>query len=170
MTHEQMSNCPFCEGPVVLVQSRQEFPYGDRGSEVTLSAVVPVLECPHCGIEFDAEGADRARHEAVCMHLRRLAPRQIKEIRVKRGWTQEELAARGTFGIASVKRWERGYVIQDASSDLLLRVLADKQGAALIEKISGSIDQQGGIMPTLAFKEVDAGDACLAERERLWAF
>jgi transcriptional regulator with XRE-family HTH domain len=51
----------------------------------------------------------------------RLTPQEIKAIRKAGGLTQAEFAKRLKVGIASIKRWELGLVIQNESADESIR-------------------------------------------------
>lgn len=119
--------CVFC-GAEAAVHSReaQTFGYVDKGREVELTALIPVLTCSSCNESYAAEGAEEAHNNAVCEHLGRLTPAQIKTLRKERGLTQAELANLLDAGIASIKRWESGTVIQNASMDRQLRSVLEK--------------------------------------------
>ncbi|MFM8818448.1 MAG: type II TA system antitoxin MqsA family protein, partial [Phycisphaerales bacterium] len=102
---------------------RVEVPYTDRSRmpAVTL-ARVPHGECLSCGLQFRTWEATVAQHAAVCAARGVVSPEQIVRARKKLGMTQEQLAAASGFGIASIRRWETGATVQNASSDRLLRV------------------------------------------------
>lgn len=102
---------------------RQEFAYRDGAHEVILHADIPVMQCEACGESFTAEGAEEAQHAAVCHYLGRLAPAEIRALRERLGLSQARLAERTQIGIASIKRWEAGSHIQNASLDRQLRAL-----------------------------------------------
>lgn len=121
---ENKSECALCGSHTAMLTSRkQQFAYRDGDNEVLLVADVPVWSCAACGEEYTAEGAEEAQHEAVCNYLGRLTPSSIKELRSKLGMTQAELAETTGIGIASIKRWEGGNTIQNASLDAQLRAL-----------------------------------------------
>ena len=101
----------------------QEFQYGSGEDVVTLKAVVPVWQCADCDMAYTDEAGEALRHEAVCNHLGRLAPREIVALRKARGFSQEQFAALTDIGIASIKRWELGNQIQNGSLDKFLRLL-----------------------------------------------
>ena len=86
-------------------RTRTQVPYRDRaGAAHTATAVVRVATCNTCG--FAARPADSvlAEHAAVCRHSGLLAPADIVAARNRLGLTQQELATRSGFGIASIKR------------------------------------------------------------------
>jgi putative zinc finger/helix-turn-helix YgiT family protein len=115
--------CAQCGGPVRVEEKIQRFKYGQGEDAVELSARVPVLICDACEERYTDGRAEDARHEAVCAYLGRLTPSQIKTHRARLHLTQERLAEISGHGIASIKRWELGTQIQNASADRLLRLL-----------------------------------------------
>lgn len=119
--------CPCCDTPNARIElSKQQFAYAGKEGEVLLIADVPVLYCPSCQMSFVTADGEQAQHEAVCRHLGRLTPREIKEIRKSLNLSQNDLAARSKIGVASIKRWESGSHIQSAAMDKLLRSLSQK--------------------------------------------
>lgn len=117
--------CEFCGGRAETRQEKVSFKYGAGDDEAVLSVVVPVVHCSDCGESYMGEEAEILRHEAVCKHLGRLTPAQVKAIRDQYELTQEEFAEISGFGVASIKRWEGGNQIQNVSADRLLVLLAD---------------------------------------------
>lgn len=101
----------------------QQFAWADGAQEILLQAEVPVWHCAACGDTYLAEGGEEAQHEAVCRHLGRLTPEDIRQLRGRHGLSQAALAERTGIGIASIKRWERGLIIQNASLDARLRLV-----------------------------------------------
>jgi putative zinc finger/helix-turn-helix YgiT family protein len=119
--------CALCESDAAtLERKKQQFAYRDGAKEVLLIAEVPVWSCAACGEEYTGEGAEEAQHEAVCNYLGRLTPADIKALRQRHDLSQAELAQKTGIGIASIKRWEGGTVIQNASLDAQLRALDTK--------------------------------------------
>ncbi|WP_340108453.1 type II TA system antitoxin MqsA family protein [Pikeienuella sp. HZG-20] len=112
----------------------QQFIYADSRRDVLLTADVPVEYCRACGEVLLGEEGEIARHEAVCNYLGRLSPSEIKAIRRGLQLTQKALAAKINAGLASVKRWETGAVVQNASMDSLLRRVANNTGRQEAEK------------------------------------
>jgi putative zinc finger/helix-turn-helix YgiT family protein len=103
----------------------EKFLYGTGDRQIELEAEVTAWTCPVCGFEVSGADAEDKRHEAVCKHLGVLCPAQIRAIRRRRGLSQAEFARFARVGEASVKRWESGALVQNASTDLLLRLLDD---------------------------------------------
>ncbi len=108
----------------------QEFVYRDGGREVVLHAKIPVIHCEACDETYTAAGAEEAQHEAVCAYLGRLAPAQIRALRERLNLSQARLAELTQIGIASIKRWESGSCIQNASLDARLRALDLEEAGA----------------------------------------
>lgn len=102
---------------------RQVFQYGNGDNAVELTAEVPVFTCKNCAYQFASAEADDARHEAVCRHLGVLPPREIISIREYAGLSQAQFAKCSRIGIASLKRWETGVVIQNAANDELIYLM-----------------------------------------------
>lgn len=117
-----VETCELC-GEAAAVQSleTQQFAYLDGQEEVLLTAVLPVVACAACGEAYLGTDAEMIQHEAVCHYLGRLTPSEIRALRDRHGLTQAKLAERTGIGIASIKRWENGTVIQNASLDARLR-------------------------------------------------
>lgn len=99
------------------------FEYRSGNQLETLTAHVPVMECSECEEAYFGDGAEEIKHEAVCDFLGRLTPRAIVEIRENLGMSQAQLAAHTDIGVASIKRWETGLVVQGAALDRQLRNL-----------------------------------------------
>jgi putative zinc finger/helix-turn-helix YgiT family protein len=118
--------CPDCgEHAVSETQVEQPFPYGDGDNQVLLRAVVPVLTCNSCGEQFADARAEILRHEAVCRHLGRMTPRELRDLRDGYGLSQEQWADLTGLGAASVKRWETGANIQNEAYDRFMWLLLD---------------------------------------------
>ena len=120
----QTQQCLVCEdGIATLGFEAQRFHYGPVANGVELSAMVPVWTCAACDEQYLGEDAEDIKHEAVCVYLGRLAPREIKSLRVSFGMLQEAFAQLTGYGSASIKRWESGTQIQSESVDKHLRLL-----------------------------------------------
>src|SRR5262245_14723151 len=118
--------CVSCDSPAVrLSQEEQVFPYGEGKDQVMLRAVVPVWTCLSCNEQFTDGDAEEIRHEAICRHLNRMTPKELRELRAGYGESQEQWAKRTRVGLASIKRWETGSTIQNESTDIYLWLLRD---------------------------------------------
>lgn len=102
-----------------------EFTYGPPASQVTLRAQVPVWQCSACDLEYTDSAGEMAKHEAICRHLDRAAPKEVAAVRAMLGVTQGVLAEKLGVGIASVKRWEAGTVVPNRSATVALRSLRE---------------------------------------------
>jgi putative zinc finger/helix-turn-helix YgiT family protein len=122
--------CDACGEHAVRMSLKDDrFVYGTGDEASELVALVPVWTCDRCGYAYTDGDAEDLRHEAVCSHLGVLSPAQIRAIREKYGMTQGEFAKATGFGLASVKRWETGALIQNHSADRLLRLLGTDRAA-----------------------------------------
>lgn len=113
---------------------RQGFQYGNGESAVELTAEVPVYKCLSCGYEFAGPEAEDARHEAVCRHLGVLTPQEILAIRDQNGLTRAQFAQCTRIGIASLKRWEAGMLVQNAANDELIYLMAFPDNVVRLQK------------------------------------
>jgi DNA-binding transcriptional regulator YiaG len=120
-TAESCFNCGSSD--VERAWRRQVFQYGDGESAVELTAEVPVYTCTSCGYKFAGPEAEDARHEAVCRHLGVLTPREIVAIRDHTGLSRTQFAERTRIGLASLKRWEAGILVQNAANDELMYLM-----------------------------------------------
>lgn len=126
MPNSQPRVCDACEvGRMQKTMERQLFKYGLGDNAVQLSALIPVWKCDKCDHGYTDEEAEDLRHAAVCQHIGVLSPRELCKLRKDRGLSQEDLAELTGFGLASIKRWETGAVIQNTSADRFLRLLQD---------------------------------------------
>jgi putative zinc finger/helix-turn-helix YgiT family protein len=131
--------CPSCgEGGAVTRYEAETFPYGSGADQVTLTAMVPVIHCDACGGDFTDGAAEDIRHAEICRHLGRLSPSEIKNIRLQYGLSQSEWAQRTKLGIASVKRWESGNLIQNEAMDCYLRLLTNPLNLARVALVNSA--------------------------------
>lgn len=131
--------CEFCDGTgIVRNIESQTFQYGSGSESADITVKVPVYYCRDCDLAFSGDEAEEIRHDAVCEHLGRLTPRCIREIREINGLTQAQLAEITGFGVASVKRWETGNIIQNLSADRFLRLLGVSSNIALLRALDRS--------------------------------
>jgi putative zinc finger/helix-turn-helix YgiT family protein len=137
LPNSERRRCSCCESENVQVSFETElFNYKtENGEVVPLSVHVPVWTCPSCGEQYTDERAEDIRHEAVCRHLGRLTPSEIKELREIYNLSQNQWAEISGIGIASVKRWETGSLIQGAAMDRYLRLLRDRRNVATLQKM-----------------------------------
>ena len=118
----EMQTCIVCEsGNATRSLQIQEFEYGTGKSAALLHARVPVWTCADCGLQYVDHDGEIAQHAAVCRHLGRLAPGEIKAIRMSAQLSQAAFATAIGAGKASVVRWESGRLIQNRSMDHAIR-------------------------------------------------
>lgn len=123
-THGQTTSCFNCGSTSISkVWKNQRFQYGNGESAVELNADMPVHSCEECGSEFAGAEAEELRHEAVCRHLGVLAPREIVAIRESIGMSRGQFAECTGIGIASLKRWETGNLVQNLANDELMYLM-----------------------------------------------
>jgi putative zinc finger/helix-turn-helix YgiT family protein len=78
-------------------------------------------ECNTCGEKIFDDDAMRQISDARYEALGLLTPSELKEIRKKLGYTQEQMAAFLGIGNKTYCRWENGTSIQTKSMDTLIR-------------------------------------------------
>lgn len=102
------------------------FEYGADDQTLTVTAhQVPVRVCANCGESYSGPEAARVEHEAICQALGLMTPAEIKSLRERLGWSQQDLADLTGLGIATVSRWERGRLMQNRSNNKVLLALRD---------------------------------------------
>ena len=118
-------SCPSCgHDAVQTTPTVHKFPYRHGDQIVELCATVPLRRCLECGIEFLDSEAETIQHEAVCRHLGVMTPDEVQAVRRKSGSPSRSEFARITrLGEATIGRWERGELIQNAANDQLLYLL-----------------------------------------------
>jgi putative zinc finger/helix-turn-helix YgiT family protein len=134
------TTCPSCgHDAVETIQVEHKFPYGDGDQAVTLSAIVPLRRCRECGFEFLDSAAEERKHEAVCRHLGVMTPAEVRSIRNVAGkLSRGEFARVSRLGEATIGRWERGELIQNAANDQLLYLLTFPENLVrLRERVRG---------------------------------
>ncbi len=119
--------CPECEGGRLVPFTRDEELDYDLGDETikVLAREVPVERCDSCGMIASGPAAAKVRHEALCRAAGLLTPSEIKGLRDKFGWSQQDLADLTDFGIATVSRWERGRLLPNRSNNKVVQAIRD---------------------------------------------
>ncbi len=129
------TECPSCTGRHVASSwADEEFTFGADEAQAQLHARILIYNCPDCGFSYTTDQAEVARHEAVCRHLQLLMPREILAIREGYGLTRSDFAAITRIGAASLQRWEKGQLLQNAANDSLLFLLRNPQNLAALER------------------------------------
>lgn len=132
------SACPECGGAVRSEIYNQTFPYGTGDDFVELTAAVALRVCGACGFEFYDESAEVIRHEVVCQHLGVLTPKAIRTIREGYRLSRQQFARLTKLGEATIARWERGELIQNAANDRYLRLVALPSNFAILNNLATS--------------------------------
>jgi putative zinc finger/helix-turn-helix YgiT family protein len=130
--------CPQCGGNKLSTAVKAEqFIHGRDAAAVEISARVPVKTCGGCGFEFTDHAAEEIRHEAVCRHFSVMTPKQIRALRNRYNYSCEKFAELTGLGVASLRRWESGSLIQTMANDSYLRLLADPACMTQLVKMRG---------------------------------
>ena len=121
----QDKSCPSCGcGSVETVEIERALRYGEGSQAVSLPVTVPLRRCRTCGFEFLDVEAEERQHEAVCRYLGVMTPSEVLSVRKMAGnLTRCEFARITRLGEATIGRWERGELIQNAANDQLLFLL-----------------------------------------------
>ena len=118
--------CPDCGhgGEGALVRKRVTHRWQEGVHEKRqYSAELDVVACTKCGAEVIDEYARLQQHEVWCNDNGLLGPQAIRDLREGLKLSQEDFAKLLRLGPASVRRWERGVTVQNASLDSLMRLL-----------------------------------------------
>lgn len=122
------SECPECDRQTVTTTlTPHTFTYGRGADAVQITAILPVRTCTHCGFQYLDKEGQRAQHDAVCRHLGVLTPSQIRAMREYHRLSPAEFARLTRLGTATIARWERGALIQNAANDLYLRLVGEEK-------------------------------------------
>lgn len=138
---DEKLSCPECGSERITTEEiDHRFPYGQEEAAIELSARIPVRRCEECGDEFLDYKAQDLMHEAVCRHLHVMTPSEVVAIRKKhRGLSRAEFARVTRLGEATIGRWERGQLIQNAAYDQFLYLLTFPENfARLLKRIENA--------------------------------
>lgn len=124
----QTETCYVCGGDALPVQAPRRVKAGRRKVEITDH----FMQCRACGEEYylpgQMEESQRRASMAIASKRAALTPSQIRDIRLSLGITQAEGERLVGAGPKTWVRWERGTVVPNALTDLLLRMLRDVPG------------------------------------------
>ena len=127
--------CPNCGRKDIRTTTTDDtFTYGTGPDAVKLTINVPLRTCHDCKFQFLDIVAEDAQHEAICQHLGVLTPAQIQELRRRHQLSRAGFAQITKLGEASLARWERGELIQNAAYDQLLYLLTFEDN---LERLKG---------------------------------
>jgi putative zinc finger/helix-turn-helix YgiT family protein len=140
-----LRECPDCDSTDSRLEyAQQSFRYGRGDEAVDLTCEVPVYTCNKCGYQWTRSEAEDLRQIAVCQHLGRLTPNEVRGVRERFGLSQAEFSRITGFGEASLSRWETGAQVQSASNDRLLRLIqADPRTLHRLTLIAEANDHRG---------------------------
>lgn len=142
-------HCPICDAPGQRVSERRELKLGRRSAEVEHE----LYRCPQCGEAwYTPDQMDRAQALAAD-EIRRaeglLAPEEIRGIREALDLSQADFERLLGFGPKTVGRWERGTVIANSSSDLLMRVVGSFPEVVRLLALKSGVELPESLEPTL---------------------
>ena len=121
MTPDFCLACDATDGPFPVVMKPQEQHY--RGETFWVPA--PMHMCPHCGYEMPAKdyltAVCKGTNHAFRQKHGLLTSAEIVERRKAMKKSQRQFADFVGVSVASLKRWETGFLVQDKASDELVR-------------------------------------------------
>lgn len=124
-TNGESFQCPDCESfEVRTTWKEHSFRYGLEDNACDIVASLPFRSCPNCHLEFLDHVGEQLMHDAVCKHLGLLTPNEILRLRESQGFSRQQFADLTKLGEATIERWERGALIQNATNDQLLYLLS----------------------------------------------
>jgi len=134
----EVRDCPNCGAHAIHVAvESHRFMYGAE-KPVELVASYPVWTCASCGFNYKDGRAEEIEHVTVCRHLGLLTPQEIRDFRKRHGLSRLDLVRLTRLGEASLKRYETGAVLQNASIDRFLRLIDDPEVMKKLKKLNES--------------------------------
>lgn len=159
-THETCE-CPACdETGVHFTMEELSFPYGTAPNTVNLKILAKIGKCNACGFAFQHNSTETAKVNAICEHLNRFCPAEVKSIRNQTNLSQDDFAKLSGFGAASIRRWETGALIQSESADNLLLLLTHPENAEILRRKQTQLKQELALKDR--FKSIDPDQHQLA--------
>ncbi len=120
------TNCPLCGSHLIHEARPRTITYRDHTASISQTADY----CDSCGEAFLSPSDSKSTEKAVADFKRKvdhlLTSDEIKEIRRKYKITQKQAATLFGGGINAFSKYERGEAIQNRSTDLLLKLIADE--------------------------------------------
>ena len=137
----EIHSCPECGAQEVRATEKlHSFPYMRDGA-VKLKVREPVWVCGSCEYAYTDGRCEALEQEVIDRFLRRrLLPREIRSIRTRSGWSRATLARLTGYGEKSIKRWETGELVQNASADRFLRLIDNEMIATALVQLKHQID------------------------------
>lgn len=165
----EVMHCGRCESKKIETAFEDyAFEYGVGENQVELTALVPVRKCQACGYQFLDEAADVIQHEAVCKHLGVMTPAQVSSLRGLYGLNRAQFAKITKLGEATLARWEKSVLIQNAAYDNYLYLLGWKENLDRIRsrgKETGAKQAMDGNKVVSKFREIEEVSEELARRQ-----
>ena len=161
MKHEEF--CPSCEEYRETRVVEREETYAVRDRKITVA--VKVALCSRCGQSIGSDEADREILDAVHAEYRRqadlLTPARIKEIRKRYRLSQKSLAALLGMSEATINRYERGQ-LQDQAHDMAIRACEKP------DIVRDLLERRGHLLSEWQRKRVAQALAGVAEPDGTW--
>lgn len=162
-------HCGRCESKKIETTFEDyAFEYGAGENQIELTASVPVRKCQACGYQFLDEKTDDIQHEAVCKHLGVMTPAQVISLRGLYGLNRAQFAKTTKLGEATLARWEKSLLIQNAAYDNYLYLLGWKENLERIRsrgKETGAKQLMDGNKIVAKFREIDPTDEELVRKQ-----
>lgn len=131
--------CPLCGEGILEDEISDHDMYirkGARNVKITIKNLA-IKRCSKCKEDFvPKEAVEQLQAEK---HKRRglLTLEQLKEIRTKLGYTQEEMAGLLGLGKKTYFRWERGLFLQNKAMDRYVRLIAENpENVKILKRIN----------------------------------
>lgn len=155
-------HCGRCESTNIETAFKDYcFEYGTGENQIELTALVPVRKCVSCGYEFLDEEADDIQHEAVCKHIGVMTPAQVSALRGLYRLNRTQFAKITKLGEATLARWEKGVLVQNAAYDNYLYLLGWTENLKRVRsrgKETGSKQAMDGNKVVSKFREIEVTD------------
>lgn len=162
-------HCGRCESKKIETTFEDyAFEYGTGKKQIELTASVPVRKCQACGYQFLDEAADDIQHEAVCKHLGVMTPNQVKDLRGLYNLSRAKFSKITKLGEATLARWEKSLLIQNAAYDNYLYLLGWPENLEKIRtrgKETGAKQAMDGHKIVAKFREIDPTDEELVRKQ-----
>lgn len=122
-----MKNCPICNGNLYKETRDGTIPYKNK----TLTFEMKGDYCEVCGEGFHNDSEQKKITNSILLAKRTadelLAPKEVKRIRLKAKLTQVQAQDIFGGGVNAFSKYERAEVTQPRATDLLLRLIDNKE-------------------------------------------
>ncbi len=134
------TKCPKCNEITNLISIVEEQEIVVRGDPI--SVAVKILRCENCGEEFYDLNEESDPLALAYDEYRRknslILPHEIKELRSRYGFSQQELSRLLGWGGATISRYENG-ALQDLAHDKMLHLIQDPRNLLKLLKENPSV-------------------------------